>query len=510
MTNPDKDPEQPFQANAYAPPTAPIAEARRTVDPLEATLGQRIAGAFLIANAVLVGLEMAILRSDPTSKDPFSSPGRTIVPALIDVVIGVMLLAKNNKVLPWAILRVALGLVIFVAIRAMQGDMFMLITQVAASSSLLLLLIGNAAKPRIAVGAALFGAYGLLKLIGIGAELTGVNPVASFIQGASGQLEKEPARVVTGVSSHYEISTPSDKWRLRTAAAAKKDNPLADRWLTRPDLDVHVIVIAEKLSGAMVFPDALADVVLDNAKQTSVDVKVIDRGPLRTRPDDGRMLHTQSTVDGLAIESLIGVVGYYEHGFQVVAFARRGVFAQVEPELRSIVESFKPPTDEKVVAPPDCEPLPVTRVQGVAQAYVITAPSDGWYLRLDAAAKKDNSLADRWIMRPDKGAAILVIAEEVPNAKIDIEKYTDAIVDNIKTGMAGEVISRESSTAQPKVARILHAKATIDGQNFEYLYGLFAEGSRAFQIVAFSEARAFAGLEADFRKTIEGFKLPGS
>ncbi len=508
MTNPNQDPEQPFQANAYAPPTAPLPDMRRPVDPLVATVGQRIAGALLIANAVLVVLEMVILPNDPTSKDPFSSPSRTIVPTLIDVAIGVMLLAKNNKVVPWAILRVTLGLFLFVAIRIAQGDVFMVVMQILASTSLLLLLLGNAAKPRIAVASALFGVYGLLSFIGIGAELTGTNPIASLVQGASGQLESGPAGVVTGESSHYQLTAASEKWRLRTRAAIQKDNPVVDRWLTRPDVDAHVLVIAEKAPGGMVYPDVLADAVLKMAKETSPDLKVIDRGPLRTRPEDGRMLHTKSTVNGLAIESLTGVIGYYEHSFQIIAFAKQGVFPQVEAELRSIVESFKPPTDEKSGAPPDCEPNPVTRVEGIQQKYVLTAPSEGWYLRRDEIAKKDNSLADRWIVRPDLVAAILVVAENVPNAVIDIDKYTDAVVESIKGGDSSEVLSREPLATQPKIGRVVHAKATADGQKFEYLYGVFADGPRAFQIVAFADARDFAKSEADFRKAIEGFQLP--
>lgn len=510
MTNPDPNSEQPYQANAYAPPTAPMQDRPLPIVPYEATLGQRIAGALLIANAVIVGLELFLMPTDPTSKDPFSSPGRSILPALIDVFIGISLLSKNKKVLPWAILRAALGLVIFVAIRAVQGDVFLAVMQMAVSGSLLLLLVGDAGKPRIAVGGALFGIYGLLSLVGIGAEVTGQNPLASLIQGASGQLEAQPARNVTGEASHYQLTTPSDKWRLRTREAAQKDNPLADRWLTRPDLDAHVIVIAEKIPGGTILPDALTDAVIENAKKSSTEFKLLDRQPLRTNPEQGRIVRTQSTVNGMAIESVVGVVGYYEHGFQIVAFARRASFAAVEAELRSIVESFKPPTDERPGAPSDCEPSAVTRVEGVAQKYVLTAPGEGWFLRTDQAAKKDNVLADRWISRPEKGAYILVIAEDAPGSVIDIEKYADAITTNIKTGLSGDVISREPTKSQPKIGRILHAKATVDGVPYEYLYGLFADGPHAFQVVAFSSAQSFDKVEADFRKAIESFKLPDS
>ncbi len=510
MTNPEPNANQPLHTDAYAPPTTPMQPpiAPQPISPYHATLGQRIAGALLISNAAIVALERIVMPSDPTSKDPFDSPSRVIMPILIDVAVGVALLMKTKGVVPWAIFRAALGLVVFVVLRLVQGDMFLAVMQIAVSSALLLLLIGDAGKPRIAVGGALFGMYALLSLVGIGSTVTGKNPLASMIQSASGTIESEPAGVVTGETSHYRITAPSDKWHLRTAAAAKKDNPLADRWLTRPDADAHVIVIAEKIPGGVVMPEALTDVVVDNAGKVSTKFALIDRKPLRTHPEEGRILHTQSTVNGLDIESFVGVVAYYEHGFQIVAFAPRVSFAAVESELRSIVESFQKPTDERAGAPEDCEPTPVTRVDGVVQKYVLTPAGEPWYLRRDDAAKKDNELADRWILRPDLSASILVVAEDAPGAVIDPDKYADAIMENVKKNPTSVVVSRESSKSQPNIGRILHTKSTVEGTQFEYLYGLFADGPHAFQVIAFSQAETFGKLEADFRQTIESFKLP--
>jgi|GEM_PF-3233236 len=508
MTSLDPNAEKPFDSDAYAPPTAPTHPALPPSAPEHATSGQRIAGALLIANAVMIGFELFVAPTDPTSKNPLDSPVRTAIPALIDVLIGIALLAKYKKIVPWAVFRASLGMVVFVAMRAAQGDAFSTLMQVAVSSSLLLLLTGDASKARIVAGVALFGIYSVFGFLGVGAHVIGKNPLALLIQNASGQLEPKPAGVVTGEQSHYRLTAPSDKWRLRKRELAKKDNPLADRWLTRPEFDAHVIVIAEKVAGAMVLPDALTDVVIDSAKRGSTELTIVARTRLRTRPEEGRMLHTRSTVNGLAIESLVGVIGYYEHGFQIVAFAPRTSFASVESEMRSIVESFEPPTDEPPGPTDDCEPNPVTRIDGIAQKYVLTSPGEGWFLRTDQATKKDNTLADRWIVRPDKGGHILVIAEQIPGAVIDLEKYTDAIADNIKKGLGGEVIARTESKSHPKIGRILHARATVQGAPFEYLYGLFAEGPRAFQVISFSHAESFGKLEADFRKTIEEFKMP--
>lgn len=510
MTNPEQEPEKSYQADAYAPPTAPMLEPRPVVVPYEATLGQRIAGGLLITNAVIVFLELAIMPSEPTSKEPFSSPGQSILPAIIDVVIGVSLLSKSKKVLPWAIFRAALGLVLFVAVRAIQGDVFLAVMQVAVSGSLLLLLVGDASKPRIAFGSVLFSIYGLLSFVGIGAELTGTNPLAVLIQGASGQLEKGPARNVTGEKSHYQISAPSDKWRLRTREAADKENPLADRWLIRPDVDAHVVVIAEKAPGTMLSLNLLADAVLDHFKQSSTNFKLIDRQPMRSFPEDGLILHTQSTIHGMQLEYLVGVIGYYEHSYQIMAFTTEKNFPALEAEFRSIIESFKIPTDEAPTAPKDCHPEVVKEIRGSTIAYALTAPSDGWYLRTDEAAKKDNSLTDRWLIRPDKSANILVIVEEIPGAVVDIDKLADAVTSNIKTGLAGEVMSREPIKSREKNGRILRVKATVEATEFEYIYGLYADGPRAFQVVTFAPTSDFGKVQADLQKAIETFKLPSN
>jgi hypothetical protein len=158
--------------------------------------------------------------------------------------------------------------------------------------------------------------------------------------------------------------------------------------------------------------------------------------------------------------------------------------------------------------PEDCEKDPVTRTEGVAQKYVLLTPGEHWYLRKSEATKKYNAAVDRWIIRPDKDACIFVIVEEVPDGVIDLDKYTDAVVAAIEAETSSLLISREAVKSRPDRGRILRAKATVDGARVDYLYGLFAEGSHAYQVVALARNGTFAELEADFRRTIEQFELP--
>ncbi|MDI3286356.1 hypothetical protein [Polyangium sp. 15x6] len=505
MTNPAPDAPPP-EANAYAPPTAPLREPPPERAPHEVTPAQRIAGGLLIVNAVLVLIEAAVLPPDP-NPTPLTSPGRSFLPAIIDIVIGVSLVSKNRKFLPWAVVRVAFGLVVLTALLAFK-DPFLAVMQVVVSGSFLLLLVGDAGKPRMAVGGALFGIYALINVLGLSATLTGSNPIAALVWTARGDVESTPAGVVTGDASHYRLRAPSDRWRLRKPEAAKKDNPLADRWISRPDLDAHVLVIAEKAPGMLVLPEALADAVIQNGKTTATAFELVGREPLRTHPENGRLIHTRSTTSGIEIESLTGVVAMYERGYQILAFAPKKAFAEAEPELRAFVESFELPTDEKPGLPAGAESLPPGKLEGVATNYKLAPPSDAWALRKPEVAQKDNPLADRWIVRPDKDAHVFVVAEHAPGSVVDLEKYADAVANTILERMHGTIESREPLRTDPKNARLLRVRAEAEGMKLEYYYGLFARGDRAFQVIAFARSEVFPSVKDELMKAVESFEMP--
>ena len=102
---------------------------------------------------------------------------------------------------------------------------------------------------------------------------------------------------------------------------------------------------------------------------------------------------------------------------------------------------------------------------------------------------------------------LLVVAEFVPDAVVDVDRYADAITELIETKLHGTLESREVLETNPKLGRVLHAKATHDGMQLEYYYGLFARGERAFQVIAFTHQESFPRLEDDFMKVIETFEI---
>jgi hypothetical protein len=493
--------------NPYAPAADPLPQPARERPPAasgRATLGQRVCGGALLVNASLVLAGIAFVPQ--VQADPHGLPtSAMVVPSVIDLAIGASLLAGSRKLVPWATLRVAVGLVVFTLLQLQNPVLAVL--QVVVAGAMLLLLVGDAGKPRIAIGASVFGLYALVAILGLLGGAVG-GPLATATRARAYDLEPEPAHVVTGVAYPYTLTFPGDRWRLRRAAAAKKDQPLADRWIARPDEDAHVIVIAEQVPDKLLFLEPYVDAVLEGGARTSTAFRVVDRRPLAHDPENGRLVHATFSTGGVDFERLTAIVTEGDRGFQVIATAERRRFPQLMAELQGIVESlqlpaYRPPPSAEV------EETPAGDIVGVSYPYTMKAPNDRWYLRRAEAAKKDQPLADRWLTRPDRGAHVLVIAERVPGKSLPLEPYADAVLQGARgRAQAFEVLGREPLASDRDRGRFLHTTLTRDNIKLEYYYGVLTSGDRGFQIVGFAERAGFPGVEAEIRRIVESFRLP--
>ena len=97
-------------------------------------------------------------------------------------------------------------------------------------------------------------------------------------------VEPTPTAQVTGQASKYVLSAPQGVWYLRKDEAAKQTNPLSDRWLTRPDLDAHIMVIAELVEGAELDADKYADAVAQNLRSNQSAGRLSRSKRLRLTP----------------------------------------------------------------------------------------------------------------------------------------------------------------------------------------------------------------------------------
>ncbi len=306
----------------------------------ELSLGARIGGAILVANGLALLIESGLNVTMGQGGDAPTVFRPSPVAMLIDLALGGWLVTGNPKGLPWAKFRVVAGGLILPAVFFWQGQTFLGGLQLAFSLGLALLLFGNAGRLRIAAGLLATGSGLALETVGLFGIATGTTPLAHLTMAPG--LEREPVQTVEGEACPYHLTAGGDHWYLRKAEAARKDNALADRWIVWPERDAHVLVIAEHLDASIeVDMDRFAEVVLGNARKGSPDLKVLGRDPL---PNGGVRLHTQATVNGIAIESYYGLYTHEHWIFQVVAFSGRRQFSSVESELETVVASFEAPS----------------------------------------------------------------------------------------------------------------------------------------------------------------------
>jgi hypothetical protein len=296
-------------------------------------LGARVAGVVLLLNAAANALSMI---KDGPGSGPLAS--QEVKGMIVDLVVGGGLLAGRAALQKWAVIRVVLGLVVFGAMFGAQHDMVSLALQAGFSAALLLLLVGDAGKTRIGAGAVLGAAYLSLATAGVVQSWTGSNPAAAALLASKGEISPAAGRL-KGDKFDYCLSVPEHHWYLRDARLATHDNPSSDRWLTRPDLDAHVMIMGESVEPSLrINQDKFERAVIDEMKGRLTKFENLGREPL----PDGAMLHLRGHAKTLDLEYYRGLFAYRNRGYQVVAFATPKSFARAEPELASIVRSFQP------------------------------------------------------------------------------------------------------------------------------------------------------------------------
>jgi len=308
---------------AAAAPAVPAA----AVEP-EMTAGSRAAGVLLLLNAAVNLASMALLPHESGGLSPLHG-------LVIDAVVGGGLLTGKEKWHKWAFVRAILGGVLYGGMFAFRHDYLSLALQLMLSTSLVLLLFGKPGTPRIATAAVVCAPYFLMVAIGFVATKTGSNPIAAAALAASGSISPSGG-TLRGTKADYCIELPKERWYLRDPAVARKDNELADRWAIRPDLDAHVMVIAEEVPGAVIPQDQYESAIEKEARNNLGAFHMIGRDSIAT----GAALHYSGTAKGMKLEYYRGAFAEGSRAYQVVAFATPETFEKIGGEITGIVKSF--------------------------------------------------------------------------------------------------------------------------------------------------------------------------
>jgi hypothetical protein len=306
-----------------------------------ATISQRIAGVMLILNALLVVSEFLFYTPSPGEPEVMST-GTRCVSIILDLLIGLSLLKGSRSLTPFAVLRSVLGAGLYFA----KASFLVAALQLLFFVPLIALVVGKPRVLRVLLAICGFALYAFLGALGTVAQVVGYNPIIAGVGHLSGQFSPLPQSEVIGVAAPYRLRMPNRDWYLRSDQLAKKDNPQVDRWLIKPDVDAHVIVVTEEL-GAGVSADDYAAAIEKASLQKEPGMKVLDR---TTLPSGCRLIHARARTHDLELEYLYGVYVVGIRGFAVTGWSLQSKFGAVEPALRAILGSFQvidppPPAD---------------------------------------------------------------------------------------------------------------------------------------------------------------------
>jgi hypothetical protein len=497
--------EKPAHADEPEPPRAPTPKGREP-----AGLARRIAGGMMLANGVLVILEVALTPALNTpAAGPTGSPVVSGVSSLLDIGIGISLLTGSSALATFAIVRSALGLTAGLAMRAGEGPIGMA-TQAIMCLSLLGLLIGKAERVRTAISASAMGLYLAVQMLAIASLVTGTNPLAPALLASAGDIEGSPVTRATGIRVPYEISFSSGDWYPRKPERFAKEYPLVDRWFVHPKSDVHVLVIVEHAPDKHFPIDAFADVVIDNTKKETPSLAVASREPWPLHPERGRLVKALGTREGVPFEWRFAFLSTYERAVYVLTVGSTQAIAPMDAELRAIVDSFRLPPGVLDALPADLVPGPAGKVAGGLMPYSITGPNAEWHVRRPESFKAQNADIDRWLTRRDYDAHVIVVAEEMPpGIELPLDNYVEAVIGALKTGASRfELVSREPWAKHPQAGVRLRVSLTRQEVELEYDCGIFARKSRGFQVQAFAPKATFAAASADLAKVVDSFDPP--
>jgi hypothetical protein len=262
--------------------------------------------------------------------------------SVVDLLLGgaLALGVRSRGLLGFMIFRVVAGGIGFGAYLWSTQGAAAGVVQVVLSTGFLLLLIGRAGAARLVLG----GALSLLALgvqgVGVKVILGGDNPLTELLAGMQGY--GAPVTSAEGQKIPWRIDLPGGHWRLRDAAATRRENPAIDTMLAWPAKDAAIVIIAEDVGAGRTIPiDALADAVGQNAKKALKNYHVLSQDPLATALDEAMMVHATGEVNGQTVEGLYGVFVDGSVAIQVTTLVGARKFAELEPELRGIIASLR-------------------------------------------------------------------------------------------------------------------------------------------------------------------------
>lgn len=201
---------------------------------------------------------------------------------------------------------------------------FVVVVELLGAIALLLVLVGTPARGRLVVAGVLFAAYALV-------ALSTPWTVPSLIEAAGAVTE------IRGSTLDYRLSFPETGWREVDPDPSGEDHVGARRWFARPDVGGLVVIHTDLgASPTTLSLDAFQRRVTAELELQVEQVAVIEERELPR----GRIVHAVWRDAEGDVHALVGLFVVPGVAYRITASAPAARFAELEAELRSIVESF--------------------------------------------------------------------------------------------------------------------------------------------------------------------------
>ncbi len=300
----------------------------------------RLAGCVLILNALLVAAEKVIV---PQAGGSGFLSGPTMLPSIvIDAALGISLLSGSTRYQTLAIVRCVLGLILFSALHLAEGEVLAMGFQFAFSCGLLMLMVGTPSLLRRGVALSgvglcvLFEVAGLYAL-GTGGDLLGLQGLA-----ISANTDDIADGTLQGQKFHFQMERPGESWRLRKDADARRDNPLADRWLIDTRSGAHIIIIGEKLpANAQVSMDRFADLVTGNLRKAVKNFHADSPTCSTFMNLPACDIQATGRVQGVEVDYQIRLLSAPDTIYQIIALGPSKSFSEGRPDVVAAIDSFR-------------------------------------------------------------------------------------------------------------------------------------------------------------------------
>lgn len=154
------------------------------------------------------------------------------------------------------------------------------------------------------------------------------------------------------------------------------------------------------------------------------------------------------------------------------------------------------------------ESTAATVVQGEKYQYHLTPSSTKWFVRKAEYAHKDNALADRWLVRPDKDAHIFVIGEKLQDdVRVDMDRFADVIAQTARRAASKFTVVATEPLSTLVASRLLEVKMSSKGQNLHGYYGLFAREPYIYQVIGLVSEQEFSSISLELKESVSSFEL---